>query len=107
VSNIELDDRTIIKILKGSEEARPDLKRVQTSFTSWVYKVATSSNSLKLHHTHDGIEDDLEELIDLRVRAGNSFGPSEFDLVFLAILLNCAFNRILIHLRRVDAVTEV
>jgi len=75
--------------------------------TSWIDKVSSCSNSLKLHHAHDGVENDLEELINLRICARDGFGPSKDDLILLTIVLDLAFNRVLLHLRRVDTVAKV
>lgn len=107
VSNVQLDNWAIFKVLKCGEEARPDLQRIDGYAASWINKVATCANSLKFHHTHDSVEDDLEELVDFRIVAGDSFSPSEDDLVDLTVVLHLHLNRILHQLGRVDAVSEV
>lgn len=105
--DVQLNDRPLVQILQSGEEARPDPQGVDFLLSSWVDKISTCSDSLKLHHAHNGVEDDLEELVELRILAVDSFGPGENDVVVLAIVLNLALNRVLLHLRRVDTVTKV
>jgi len=107
VSDVELNNRTGFKVLHCCEEPWPYLKRVYCLTSGWIHKVASCPNSFKLHHLHDLVEDNLEELVDLWVVTWYCFSPCKFDLVELYIMLNFKVLLILQHGRRVDAITEV